>query len=245
MLSRLSITADTSTHPVVIAIASPKGGAGKTTLAINLTAAMGRMGWQCILYDLDPLQEAVRWAINTPVPDQNNFTPLEQIVPSAQSELEEGHSLNADILQAARRRNADMVIIDCPSSSDYMVMNAIKLADLVVVPTALSALDLERTSMLMGKLDMLKGEQASRAELVIVPVLLDGQDSPSELALLAKQAVLAPTLLRRPDFLDVLAPVNSAGEEEVAAIARLIMGEIGRESPQARTRSPVATPQPA
>lgn len=220
------LTASAHKAPVIIAIASPKGGAGKTTLAINLTAAFVRLGWHGLVYDLDPAQEAVRWAINTAIPERPSFEFLSHIIPSIRQEQEDGQSLNVDILHIARKHEADIIIVDCPSTIDASVMHALQLAQLVLVPTALSALDLERTSLLMGRLETLKAEGEAIPEVMVVPVLLSGQTSPSELALLARQAVLAPTLHRRPDFLDVLAPEDSAGEAEISAIARSVLAEL-------------------
>ncbi len=45
----------------VVAIISQKGGAGKTTLAISLSAVAEQRGYQTVLFDLDPQASAGKW----------------------------------------------------------------------------------------------------------------------------------------------------------------------------------------
>jgi|GEM_PF-1283112 len=54
MLSDMKISTDFRVHPGAIAVACEKGGAGKTSLAANLGAALGATDWGVLLVDLDP-----------------------------------------------------------------------------------------------------------------------------------------------------------------------------------------------
>jgi len=48
------------THPPIVAIAGRKGGAGKTTTALNLAGAFAEKGWRVLLVDLDPQASLTR-----------------------------------------------------------------------------------------------------------------------------------------------------------------------------------------
>lgn len=118
-----------------IVIMSQKGGAGKTTLAINLAAAAVRTGFQAVLVDTDPQQSAYNWYKDR---DQN----LEPHVISAFPDN------LPQIQKMAREEGADFCIVDTPPNASDYVERIAKLADLLLVPTKPSAFDLvsiERT----------------------------------------------------------------------------------------------------
>jgi chromosome partitioning protein len=52
----------TTSAPMTIAVVAQKGGAGKTTLAINLAAAAERTGKVALIIDTDPQASACEWA---------------------------------------------------------------------------------------------------------------------------------------------------------------------------------------
>jgi chromosome partitioning protein len=52
----------TTIDPMTIAVVAQKGGAGKTTLAINLAAAADRAGEVALIIDTDPQASACEWA---------------------------------------------------------------------------------------------------------------------------------------------------------------------------------------
>ena len=112
----------------IIAMISQKGGAGKTTLAINLAVAAESRGHSCVVIDIDPQGSAMGW--------QDTRTKESPVVISAQPVR-----INA-ILQTAREHGADLVIIDTAPHSDAAALQVARVADLVIIPCKPSILDL-------------------------------------------------------------------------------------------------------
>jgi chromosome partitioning protein len=112
-----------------IAIISQKGGAGKTTLALNLAVAATRSGHQCAVIDIDPQASAKCW---------HDFRQDDApVVVSAQA------ARLPEIIDAARQNGAGLVIIDTAPHSESAALAAARAADLVLVPCRPSLLDLK------------------------------------------------------------------------------------------------------
>ena len=112
-----------------IAVISQKGGAGKTTIALNLAVAAVRSGHPCAVIDIDPQASAKCWHDH-----RQGDSP---IVVSAQA------SRLSEILETAKRNGAELVIIDTAPHSESSALAAARLADLVLVPCRPSLLDLK------------------------------------------------------------------------------------------------------
>jgi chromosome partitioning protein len=114
---------------ITIAIISQKGGAGKTTLAINLAVAATQAGADpCTLIDLDPQGSSATWG------DSRSATVPEVI--SAQANRLERH------VEAARRAGAATVVIDTAPHSESAALAAARVADLILIPCRPAILDL-------------------------------------------------------------------------------------------------------
>lgn len=111
-----------------IAIISQKGGAGKTTLAVNLAIAATRCKQSTILLDSDPQASASQLGdtrqADTPLIMSLQATRLPQT------------------LDKARDNGADVAIIDTAPHSERDALTAAKVADLVFVPCRPTVLDL-------------------------------------------------------------------------------------------------------
>jgi chromosome partitioning protein len=116
---------------IVITVAQQKGGAGKTTLAAHLAAALAA-DRRVALLDIDPQRSLSRWHALRGA--RNN--------PPAQIQISQvsGWRLAAELEKL--RRNHDVVLIDSPPQIDTDARLAIRSADLVLVPVQPSPPDL-------------------------------------------------------------------------------------------------------
>ncbi len=114
----------------IIAVISQKGGAGKTTLAVNLAVAAELQDVPTVLIDLDPQSSAKTWH------DLRASKEAPFVVSSQASRLEE-------VIGAARTNGAELVIIDTAPHSESAALAAARAADLVLIPCRPAILDLK------------------------------------------------------------------------------------------------------
>lgn len=148
----------------VIALLSAKGGVGKTTAAVNLAALWAATGHDTLLIDLDPqgaaghllkihASGAVKakrfWSGRADAEAQVRASDFDRLdVLPADDSLRRAEAVLEDIGKS-RRRLADLlarltgwtrIVIDCPPGLGLIAENAIRAADLALVPVAPSAL---------------------------------------------------------------------------------------------------------
>ncbi len=112
-----------------ISIVSQKGGAGKTSLAINLAGAAEASGRDVVIIDLDPQASAKSWYDRR---DKEN-----PVVVSAQA------AALSEVLVTAATHGADYAIIDTAPHSETAALTAGKAADLILIPCRASYVDLK------------------------------------------------------------------------------------------------------
>lgn len=116
----------------VLTVAQQKGGAGKTTLAINLAVRFAEMGWSVAVLDTDPQGSLGRWFMARRE-RTGGATGMEFATASAW-----GVSYECEKL----RREHDLVLIDTPPKIDADLRPALREASLVLIPVATSQMDL-------------------------------------------------------------------------------------------------------
>ena len=159
----------------VVAIANQKGGVGKTTTAVNLSAALGAMEKRVLLVDLDPQGNAsVSVGINKSDIPAGTYellveqTPLAEVAISLPQLRMDVVPANGDLTAAevallavddreqrlkqgleAAREQYDFVIIDCPPSLNMLTLNALVAADSVLITMQCEYFALEGLSALL------------------------------------------------------------------------------------------------
>ena len=168
-----------------IAIANQKGGCGKTTTAINVSAALAATGRRVLLIDLDPQGHAsfgLRasnlptdksvYYVLTDSPEKRrsldsciaNVSRNFDIVPSTiqLSTLEQEFKGKEDAVSELYRilssspSTYEYIIIDCPPSLGFLTFNALRAADQVIVPIDMSAFTLMGVGKLLGMIELIK-----------------------------------------------------------------------------------------
>ena len=111
-----------------IVIASPKGGAGKSTTAVVLGTELARAGARVTLMDCDPNASLALWASRAPLPAGV----------SMRTDVTEG-----GVVRAIREAEADgaVVVVDLEGVASRLVSRAISQADLVITPMRATTLD--------------------------------------------------------------------------------------------------------
>jgi len=112
---------------LIIAVINQKGGAGKTTIALNLAAAMAEAGGRVLVIDADPQQTAQDWAAVRETP------PPFQVIGLAKPVL------HRDLPKIAA--DYDHVVIDGAPRNYEVARSAILSADFVLIPVQPSGAD--------------------------------------------------------------------------------------------------------
>ena len=128
----------------IITVAQQKGGAGKTTIAINLAVALSKRGASVTLLDTDPQGSMGRWFM---MRRETGDPGMEFSTASAW-----GVSYEVDKLT----KTHDFVLIDTPPKIDSDLKPAIRESDLVIVPVSASHMDVWATE---GVLDLANRER--------------------------------------------------------------------------------------
>jgi chromosome partitioning protein len=164
----------------IIVIANQKGGVGKTTTAINLSASVAAAEFNTLLIDIDPqanstsglgveavensvyqtllgLEKAENCILNT-------YMPYLDVLPShinlvgAEIEmvsLEEREYLLKKALKSIRSKY-DFIFIDCPPSLGLLTLNSLTAADSVIIPVQCEYFALEGLGQLLNTINIVK-----------------------------------------------------------------------------------------
>ena len=184
----------------IIAVVNQKGGVGKTTSAVNLTAALHDLGLKVLLCDFDPQANAtsglgldkrkIKHSIydvtinGVPAEEAIVKTPHGDVLPSsadlagATVELISTKHRERQLEMALQsvKHKYDVIFIDCPPSLELLTLNGLCAADGILVPVQCEYYALEGLSDLMSTLRMVKRKMNPRLEIFGVALtMFDGR----------------------------------------------------------------------
>jgi chromosome partitioning protein len=149
----------------IIAVGNLKGGTGKSTIAVNLGCALAASGRPTVVIDADPQLTATQWLVRRSLPATLVEAPVTD--PAAPP-------VWLDALPELAARHA-FVVLDLPSVLGTTMAAALLLADLILIPTSVSPLDLAATTRTLHRVAKAEGERRGPPPAVfIVPTRFDG-----------------------------------------------------------------------
>ena len=184
----------------IISIINQKGGVGKTTTAVNLSALMADMGQRVLLIDLDPQGNATS-GLGMAVEDKSAYEVLmgriqmKDLVEKtdfknlsiagsdirlADAELQlvnvDKREYRLKTALAAVQKDFDFVIIDCPPSLSLLTVNALSASDSVIIPIQCEYYALEGVASLVQTIQKVKKTLNPRLEIEgVLLTMLDGR----------------------------------------------------------------------
>ena len=195
----------------IIAVVNQKGGVGKTTTTVNLTAALVEQGKKVLLCDFDPQANATSGMGL----DKNTASPnvYDVLINGAEPEKAVLHSKYGDVLPSNKAlagagiemigienrekllKNAldilspsyDYILIDCPPSLELLTVNALCAAHTLLVPVQCEYYALEGLSDLLSTVRLVK--RGLNPKLALEGVLLTMFDSRTNLSLQVAEEV--------------------------------------------------------
>jgi len=166
----------------VIAVANQKGGVGKTTTAVNLSAALSMLGEKVLLLDIDPQGNATsgmgikKKEVKACIYDALiNGLPLEAVKISSQwdnldvipatiqlagAEIELVPTVSREVKLrqslASIKSMYTRIVVDCPPSLGLLTLNALTAADGIIIPIQCEYYALEGLGQLMNTISLVR-----------------------------------------------------------------------------------------
>lgn len=145
----------------IIAVVQRKGGAGKTTVAVNVAGEILRRGYTVSLIDADPQGSAHTWAL----PRRLGFP----VRPAVLSGLR-----SVPWIKAVYTSGTDFVVVDTPPELADTFKLCVELADLLLIPCGPSSLDINATIQTVNRLrEITRAARVDGPPALVVPTRID------------------------------------------------------------------------
>ena len=195
----------------IVTVMNQKGGCGKTTTAINLSACLAEMGYRVLLVDLDPQAHAsLNLGVDTHKLRKSIYhvlsrpdVPLHEIIHDTYSENLKIAPSNSFLSSALvdlvnrvgreeilknrlgpARARFDYIFIDCPPSLNILTINALAASDGLLIPVQVQYFSLEGMNDLFTTVDLVKSTLNPGLSIMgIVPTLFDKRTKLSRIML--------------------------------------------------------------
>lgn len=162
-----------------IAVINAKGGCGKSTIAVNVAAALGERGYRTLLVDLDPQGSASDWLGNGATEERDLFdafvgtrevatlarpsrASLVDLIPASSWLVTAERTLQVDLALGAIRamerlpRDWDYVLVDSPPTLGYLASAALCGAGEALLPTEAHGLGLPGVDAVLDEIDRIQ-----------------------------------------------------------------------------------------
>ncbi|MCP5537571.1 MAG: ParA family protein [Akkermansiaceae bacterium] len=192
----------------IVAIANQKGGVGKTTTAINLSAALAARGQRILLLDLDPQANATSGIGHEPDGRESMYYPLlgecameEKIIPSRLANLSlipsgmdlagveielarmDDHLMRLrGLLSGMKQHNGyDFCILDTPPSLGVLMTSALAAADEILIPLQCEWFGLEGLAKIVQVIEQIR-DTGANPDVILEGILMTMYDGRTNLS---------------------------------------------------------------
>ncbi|MGA8171348.1 MAG: AAA family ATPase [Methylocystis sp.] len=194
-----------------IAFVTQKGGAGKSTLASNISVAARLAGEKVFVIDLDPIQSLVKWS---KLRGQSDIAV--EHVPAAKL---------AKALEALEKKGVTLAVIDAPGEDSANLAAAVRAADLCIIPARPNVFDLwasEVTRVMVKE----AGKDYTFLLNQCPPAQQSARVDQGAKALQAMGGLLAPMVSARVDYQEAARHGLGVGELHPSSVAAQEMREL-------------------
>src|SRR5258706_1465396 len=187
----------------ILAIANQKGGVGKTSIAVNLSASFAYYGKRVLLVDLDPQGNATTGSgVDKSAVEASIYGVLLGEYPASRARVQGSGGYQVlpanrnlagaeiELIELPQRefrlRDAiqsiaddyDFIVVDCPPALNLLTVNGLSAADSVIIPMQCEYYALEGLSDLVGTLRRVKAHLNPRIEIeALVRTMYDARNT--------------------------------------------------------------------